>query len=29
MGWFEDKNIHHLPFPYPWIVNEKKSEKIF
>ena len=24
---FEDKNIHHLPFPYPWIVNEKKSEK--
>ena len=24
---FEDKNIHHLPFPYPWIVNEDKSEK--
>ena len=23
---FEDKNIHHLPFPYPWIVNEDKSE---
>ena len=22
---FEDKNIHHLPFPYPWIVNEDKS----
>ena len=24
---FEDKDIHHLPFPYPWIVNENKSEK--
>jgi len=24
---YHDKNIHHLPFPYPWLVNEKESEK--
>ena len=24
---YHDKNIHHLPFPYPWITNEKDSEK--
>ena len=23
---YHDKNIHHLPFPYPWITNEKDSE---
>ena len=24
---YQDKNIHHLAFPYPWITNEKNSEK--
>jgi 4-aminobutyrate aminotransferase-like enzyme len=23
---FKDPNIHHIPFPYPWIVNEKNAE---
>tara|TARA_B110001452_G_C15234999_1_gene427612 strand:+ start:788 stop:2122 length:1335 start_codon:yes stop_codon:yes gene_type:complete len=24
---YHDKNIHHLPFPYPWLVNENEAEK--
>lgn len=24
---YKDKNIHHLPFPYPWDISESKSEK--
>lgn len=24
---YKDKNIHHLPFPYPWNISESKSEK--
>ena len=24
---FEDKDIHHLPFPYPWKTSEEKSDK--
>ena len=24
---YHDKDIHHMPFPYPWIVNEENSEK--
>ena len=24
---YKDKNIHHLPFPYPWNVTNSKSEK--
>ncbi len=24
---FKDKNIHHLPFPYPWDVSDLNSEK--
>ena len=23
---YQDKNIYHLPFPYPWLTNEKDSE---
>ena len=26
---FNDKNIHHLPFPYPWICNNKDAGKYF
>ncbi len=24
---YKDKNIHHLPFPYPWDISEYESEK--
>ena len=24
---YQDKNIHHLPFPYPWKTSEKDAEK--
>ena len=24
---YHDKDIHHLPFPYPWLTNEKDAEK--
>ena len=24
---YHDKNIHHIPFPFPWKTNEKKAEK--
>ena len=24
---YHDKNIHHLPFPYPWLTNEDEAEK--
>jgi 4-aminobutyrate aminotransferase-like enzyme len=24
---YQDKNIHHLPFPYPWVTDEKGSLK--
>ena len=23
---YQDRDIHHIPFPYPWIIDEKKSE---
>jgi len=26
---FDDRNIHHIPFPYPWHVNEKEGKKFF
>ena len=26
---YNDPNILHLPFPYPWSVNESESEKFF
>ena len=26
---FSDKNIYHLPFPYPWICNNKEATKYF
>ena len=26
---YHDKNIHHLPFPYPEKLKEKSSEKFF
>ena len=24
---YHDKNIHHIPFPFPWKTNEKNAEK--
>ena len=24
---YKDKSFYHIPFPYPWIVNEKNAEK--
>jgi 4-aminobutyrate aminotransferase-like enzyme len=24
---YKDKNIHHLPFPYPWDISDSESEK--
>ena len=26
---FKDKDIHHLPFPYPWVTNDKDSVSFF
>jgi 4-aminobutyrate aminotransferase-like enzyme len=26
---FEDPNIHHIDFPYPWLVNEEQGEEFF
>lgn len=26
---YQDKNIHHLPFPYPWNVEEKNGKDFF
>lgn len=26
---FQDKDIHHIPFPYPWIVNEDSAVDFF
>lgn len=26
---FEDKDIHHLPFPYPWNLNDTTGEEFF
>ena len=26
---FDDRNIHHIPFPYPWLVDEKQGKKFF
>ncbi len=26
---YKDKDIHHLPFPYPWIVDENEGESFF
>ena len=26
---FEDPNIYHLPFPFPWSIESKNSEKFF
>ncbi len=26
---FQDKDIHHIPFPYPWIVNEDSASDFF
>lgn len=26
---FEDKDIHHLSFPYPWTLNEESGESFF
>lgn len=23
---FKDQDIHHIPFPYPWVVNEEEAE---
>ena len=24
---YHDKNIHHIPFPFPWKTDEKNAEK--
>ncbi len=24
---FQDENIHHIPFPYPWVVGESRPEQ--
>jgi 4-aminobutyrate aminotransferase-like enzyme len=26
---YEDPNIHHIDFPYPWLVNEEQGEEFF
>ena len=26
---YEDPNIHHIDFPYPWLVSEEKGEEFF
>ena len=26
---FKDEDIHHLPFPYPWVTNDKDSASFF
>lgn len=26
---YEDKDIHHLPFPYPWVIKEKTGKSFF
>ena len=23
---FHDKDIHHIPFPYPWLIKDNNSE---
>ncbi len=26
---YEDKDIHHLPFPYPWALDNESGESFF